>query len=382
VLLRPPLLVAVALISTSDAFTTCQRSSSTVRQTFSSLSSTVLPVPTTDELVPLHPELDENDLYLEPDVNYEPPKIGKLMKMIPKQSFDIETKASLLYFGIDLLAVGTSMGFLNSVVTSETYHSMPFYLQAMAVIPLQLLTGFAMWCMWCIGHDAGHGTVSKTKWINRAVGEVGHSMICLTPFLPWAMSHKRHHVHHNHKEKDYSHQWYVREEFDDLHPFFQFAHKLRMPQLPFNYFIYLVLGIPDGGHVFFYGRLWEGVSMKQKRDAAMSVAVSCATAGTLWYNMGTADFTVVCMVPWLVLSWWLFMVTYLQHHSEDGQVFTDDTYTFERGAFQTVDRSYGKWMDRMSHHMMSGHLVHHLFYTKVPHYKLEEATIALRKKLG
>ena len=116
-------------------------------------------------------------------------------------------------------------------------------------------------------------------------------------------------------------------------------------------------------------------------DAAISVAVSCATAGTLWYKMGTADFTVVCMVPWIVLSWWLFMVTYLQHHSEDGQVFTDETYTFEKGAFQTVDRSYGSLIDKLSHHMMSGHLVHHLFFTKVPHYRLEEATIALRKGL-
>ena len=342
----------------------------------SSLSSTVLPV---EDLTRPQPELDEDDLYL--DGAIDPPKVGALMKMIPAESFDIDTPTSLLYFFIDLLAVVASMGFLNAVVTSDAYHALPFYLQALEVMPLQILTGFAMWCMWCIGHDAGHTTVSNEKWINRLVGEVAHSVICLTPFLPWAHSHRRHHVHHNHKDRDYSHQWYVREEKDDLDPVYQVAHKLRLLQLPFNYLIYLLIGIPDGGHVIFYGRMWEGVSMKQKLDSAISVAVSVATAGTLWMNMGTADFTVVCMVPWLVLSWWLFMVTYLQHHSEDGQVFTDDTYTFERGAFQTVDRSYGKILDNMSHHMMSGHLIHHLFFTKVPHYRLEAATKALRKNL-
>ena len=91
--------------------------------------------------------------------------------------------------------------------------------------------------------------------------------------------------------------------------------------------------------------------MKARLDGALSVAVSFATAGTLWHNMGTSDFAVVCMGPWMVMGFWLFMVTYLQHHSEDGKLYTDDTFTFERGAFETVDRNYGKWVNRLSHHM-------------------------------
>jgi omega-3 fatty acid desaturase (delta-15 desaturase) len=31
---------------------------------------------------------------------------------------------------------------------------------------------------------------------------------------------------------------------------------------------------------------------------------------------------------------------------------------------------------------MDGHIVHHLFFTKVPHYRLEEATIALQEGLA
>ena len=57
--------------------------------------------------------------------------------------------------------------------------------------------------MWCIGHDAGHGTVAKNdKWTNRLVGEIAHSVICLTPFVPWALSHRKHHLNHNHLERD------------------------------------------------------------------------------------------------------------------------------------------------------------------------------------
>lgn len=125
--------------------------------------------------------------------------------------------------------------------------------------------------------------------------------------------------------------------------------------------------------------MWEGAKLKEKLNSYASVAVSLATVGTLWSKMGSTNFAVVCMVPWMVMSFWLFMVTYLQHHSDDGKLYTDDTFTFERGAFETVDRNYGKWVNRMSHHMMDGHVAHHLFFERIPHYKLEKATKAIVK---
>jgi omega-3 fatty acid desaturase (delta-15 desaturase) len=328
----------------------------------------------------LQPELGLDDLYLDVP-SRDPPKVGAVMKMLPKETFNVHTPTSLLYFGVDFAAVAATMGFLYTVVTSDIYHSSPILLQGMMVVPLQILTGFAMWCMWCIGHDAGHSVVSKSKPINRIVGEIAHSMICLTPFAPWAKSHRKHHLGHNHLTRDYSHQWFVREEKDSLHPLIKVAHSTRMLQLPILYFVYLFLGIPDGGHVLFYGRMWEGESNKEKLNGLASVAVSIITAATLWLSMGTADFTVVCMIPWCVMSFWLFMVTYLQHHSDDGKIYTDETFTFERGAFETVDRNYGKWTNRLSHHMMDGHVIHHLFFERVPHYRLEDATKALVKGL-
>jgi len=311
------------------------------------------------------------------------PSLGAIAKLLPKSAFDIDTKTSLFYFGIDLVAVVSSLSFLNAVVHSDFYQALApsWPLQALMVAPLQVLCGFAMWCMWCIGHDAGHGTVSKENWINQVVGEVAHSMVCLTPFQPWQRSHLRHHLNHNHLDRDYSHQWFVREEKDDLHPMFQLACQTRNLQLPFLYLVYLLVGVPDGGHVVLYGKLWENAPLKDVLRGALSAAISVATAGTLWYNMGTQDFAVVCFAPWLVTSFWLFMVTYLQHHSDDGKLYTDDTWDFTKAAFETVDRNYGKWVNRMSHHMMDGHVVHHLFFTKVPHYRLEEATVALKAGL-
>jgi omega-3 fatty acid desaturase (delta-15 desaturase) len=344
---------------------------------------------------PLHPSLSlESTIVATPLINdfsdatnfanvEDYPKAGAIMKMLPADTWKVSTKTSMLYFGIDVLAVAVSMGFLNAVVNSDIYHHMALWQQFLSVVPLQVLTGFAMWCTWCIGHDAGHGTVSKNKQygqvVNRVVGEIAHSVICLTPFVPWALSHKKHHLHHNHLDRDYSHQWFVREEYDNLHPALQFFHSIRMLYFPFLYFVYLFTGIPDGGHVFFYGRMWEGESLRTKLDGAVSSVISLVTAATLWHTMGLANFCVVCMMPWSIMGFWLFMVTYLQHHSEQGKLYTDETFSFEKGAFETVDRNYGKWINRMSHHMMDGHVIHHLFFTKVPHYRLEAATLALQK---
>ena len=113
------------------------------------------------------------------------PRLGSLMKILPKETFQVDTKKSLFYFGVDTLACTASLGFLYAVVTSPLYQDLAMWQQALTVAPLQVLAGFAMWCQWCIGHDAGHSVVSKSKpWINDVVGETSHSIFCLTPFVP------------------------------------------------------------------------------------------------------------------------------------------------------------------------------------------------------
>lgn len=144
-------------------------------------------------------------------------------------------------------------------------------------------------------------------------------------------------------------------------------------QLPILYLVYLLAGVPDGGHVIPYGRMWEGEPDSAVRRGLLSSLVSISFASALLAAMGPTTFATVCLIPWSVMSMWLFMVTYLQHHSPDGKLYTDDTWSFVRGGFETVDRDYG-WVNDWSHNMMDGHVMHHLFFTKVPHYRLKQGT--------
>ena len=79
------------------------------------------------------------------------PTLGEVRKLLPSDVFQVDTATSLMYFAVDFLAVVATMTCLDLVVTSQIYHSMPMWAQALSVAPLQVLTGFTMWCMWCIG---------------------------------------------------------------------------------------------------------------------------------------------------------------------------------------------------------------------------------------
>ena len=158
------------------------------------------------------------------------------------------------------------------------------------------------------------------------------------------------------------------------------GYNLRSLQLPFLYFVYLFAGIPDGGHFIPYGRMWEGEGEKVKRGLVSS-GVTAGYVFGMWNFLGGLGFFNVIFGPWLVMSFWLFMVTYLQHHSEDGKVYEGSSWSFVKGAFETVDRDYGEFWNELSHNMMDGHVLHHLFFEGVPHYNLKQGTEELKSFL-
>ena len=167
---------SISLVVSAAAVSAFAPSSPITRRNFSLASSTTVEDPFCQiNYSPEDPKpcIEDNEVAV---LNNNPPQPGAIMKMLPKDTWKVSTKESLLYFTADVVAVISTMSFLYAVVTSDQYHSLPMLAQAIEVIPLQILTGFAMWCTWCIGHDAGHGTVSKNKSygdiVNRIVGEI------------------------------------------------------------------------------------------------------------------------------------------------------------------------------------------------------------------
>ena len=61
-------------------------------------------------------------------------------------------------------------------------------------------------CIFVVGHDCGHGNFSESETLNDIIGHITHGSI-MVPYYPWQLSHRRHHMYHNHIDKDYSHPW-------------------------------------------------------------------------------------------------------------------------------------------------------------------------------
>lgn len=297
----------------------------------------------------------------------------QLIKSIPRNCFERSLLKSL-YFGFrDYVCVVACYIIFNKFQT----YNVNLYLQVIAYIFYAFIQGFFCWCIFVVGHDCGHGSFSNYPMINALMGHIFHGSIYV-PFWPWALSHSRHHQNHNHIEKDYSNPWHA--EAKDCGSSYMSRFVLPLVAWP----VYLIFGQPDGTHFLPLKtqRLYGNASIKESVKCIVSSAVVFlwifiyrSIFGT-WGN--TAFYTAG---PFLGFGYWLLTVTYFQHHGDFSIVYDDETWNYEMAAFQTIDRSYGSFIDYFHHRITDCHVIHHLFYLTIPHYHLREATDALLEHL-
>ena len=299
------------------------------------------------------------------------PALRELRDAIPKECFQPDTRESLKYAAVDLGLLAACFGVLSPVAVAHPW-LLPLYAP---------LTGTVMWMNFVIGHDCGHGSFSNDKALNAVVGHVTHAPL-LVPFWPWAYSHKQHHRFHNHETKDMSHPWMTPERYEATNPLVRF--------LALDHWWGAFLGFPgyllleareastDGSHFYPGSRLFD----RAPKDERVKCAVSAATCvGFLGLTFAATDslahWAMQYLAPYLCFSWWLFAVTYLQHHDEDTETYAEGEWEYVLGGLQTIDREFGLGIDRATHHITDCHVAHHMF-SDMPHYRLTTATEAVR----
>ena len=155
--------------------------------------------------------------------------------------------------------------------------------------------------------------------------------------------------------------------------------------LPFVMWTYYLLGGGDDGSHFYptsSSRLWKSTPEKEKRKCLLSSALVIGSLAFIYHLSGSLfAFWFYYVAPLFVFHWWLVTVTYLQHHRVGVQVYDNSNWSFVRAAFETVDRTFGWGVDDLHHNITDGHVIHHLFFTKIPHYHLKKATQALKEYL-
>lgn len=100
-------------------------------------------------------------------------------------------------------------------------------------------------------------------------------------------------------------------------------------------------------------------------DFAFGVAL--LTLGNFIFTYGFLLILKLYLVPYMIVNLYLVLITYLHHTDTFIPHFREGEWTWLRGSLCTVDRSFGKWLDGVLHHIVDTHVCHHIF-SKMPHY--------------
>lgn len=313
--------------------------------------------------------------------------LTEIRKAIPEEAFVKSAVKGFYHMFFDYALIFGAIYGLAYANETGIMASLPQWQQYAIAAVAWNVAGFFMWGIFVVGHDCGHGTFSNSEILNDIVGHICHGSI-LVPYYPWQLSHRRHHMYHNHIDKDYSHPWYTPDklEKEDEHlarmmekfPFIRFF----FPFIGWQLYLY---GMPDGSHwiPFSSQRMWAESEVKEYKKCILSTLVVLANCAAIYFICGQNLMNVAYyyLPPYMVFGWWLVTVTYLQHHDHDTLVYDEHDWKFVDAAFETVDRKFGFGIDYLHHHITDGHVIHHLFFTKIPHYNLPVATEALRSYL-
>ena len=330
-------------------------------------------------------------VYEERQPTDKPPfTIGQLRKAVPERCFKRSLWRSASYLITDLAMIA-------GLYVASTYidgANVSSYIRWGILWPMYwFFQGAVATGVWVVAHECGHQAFSESQAVNDGVGLVFHSLL-LVPYYSWKHSHRRHHSNTGSVAKDEVFVPRVRDApvAKDGFDWDQFG-VVRLVHLAGALFLgwpmYLTFNVksrPYPGHKWVnHFDPWSPIFSKRERlevavsDAALvGVLYGLYQAGQSW---GWGWLMKTYGVPYVIVNFWLVMITLLQHTHPALPHYTDKEWDWLRGALATVDRNYGWLLNTLHHHIADTHVAHHLF-SYIPHYHAQEATDALKPILG
>eukprot|EP00457_Paulinella_chromatophora_P006779 gb/GEZN01006798.1/.p1 GENE.gb/GEZN01006798.1/~~gb/GEZN01006798.1/.p1 ORF type:complete len:387 (+),score=15.15 gb/GEZN01006798.1/:41-1162(+) len=298
------------------------------------------------------------------------PSLNEIRSALPEHVWHPSLSAAFFYVALDALYV--VMAFAVASVLCLLHPLLwPIY---------WIVQGTTFWAIFVLGHDCGHGSFSSSKELNDFCGLLFHTFI-MVPYYPWKLSHRHHHRNTGHLHNDevfkpvpvVSKLW--RHQFLDV--MLQYTTGA-------SWWLYLLGGYPGttgvshlmlSSHVDFCKK-YGVVTRYQKMQMWASRLGLLVWACFLFYTFEFKALAKFYIAPVVVCDSWLVLVTFL-HHFDEHSEYTSDSWTFVKGALNSVDRDYGIF--QYWTHNIGTHQVHHLF-SEIPHYYLHDATKAFRAK--
>ncbi|EIM85226.1 uncharacterized protein STEHIDRAFT_59242 [Stereum hirsutum FP-91666 SS1] len=340
--------------------------------------------------------------------------ISQIRAVIPPRLFERDTRTSLFYLVRDLiqiLVLGFGIYWFDSLLAEEGKGAGWWVLRSLLWAGYWWFQGLALTGLWVLGHECGHAAFSPSQPLNDALGFVIHTALW-TPYFSWSISHHRHHANHGSMERDEVYVPKTRsdlgippeprpqsdghasttspinyaEYFEDT-PLYTLAMLLR--QQLFAFPVYLLWNVSGQKGYPNWTNHFDPRSILFRPSQFWAVIVSDLGIGTmvllmvkLYKTFGGWNVLWYYGIPWLGVTHWFVMITYLHHTTPYIPHYRAGAWTFVRGAAATVDRDFLGWQGRwFLHDVAHFHVIHH-FFPKLPWYNADLATFHLKALLG
>ncbi len=254
--------------------------------------------------------------------------------------------------------------------------------------PLKLVfslgNAFFLAILFVIGHDACHGALSPSPWLNAILGRIAF-LPSWHPYAGWEHAHN--HIHHawtNLRQRDYAWAPHSKESYDALPRWRQAM--IRFYRTPLGMGAYYFCDVFLRRTVF-PSRAFRG-NMKMPRfvgDCLLVAAFIVAQAAVLilapsWFNNVGNSLELLFLGQWLPFIVWNWLIGFLifLHHTHPLIPWFDDQeeWNFYRGQIQgTAHVTFPGPINWVIHRIME-HTAHHVD-PKVPLYHLAEAQDSL-----
>lgn len=316
--------------------------------------------------------------------------LAELRTAIPPHCFERRMWKSFAYLTSDLVIISSLI--VGAVAVLEQ-QSLPFHFQIVGYSAYWFLQGSFLFGIWVLGHECGHSAFTDNDLVNDTVGLFLHSVL-LIPYHSFKLTHRIHHGNTGSIEHDMGFvppakselesSWSQTLQDSPLYNLYQISKALLLGVQAF-----LVLNAC--GPTKYKNRAKSHFNPnaafflpKQRWSVVLSDFACISVTFIIGYLTFVYGFSMVMrlyIVPYVIMNAYLVTITYLQHTDTYVPHFREGEWTWLRGSLSTVDRSYGRFLDTVFHHLTDTHVCHHIF-SKMPFYHCAEATEAIKPILG
>lgn len=289
-------------------------------------------------------------------------RLKDIIKTLPREVFAKDPRQAWIAVVSNVLLVGLAYW----GIAVSPWYLLPF---------LWIFAGTGLTGFFVIGHDCGHRSFAKRRWVNDLVGHVMFLPL-IYPFHAWRLMHNHHHKHTNKMGEDNAWQPWLPEAYENANRPLQLTYKFMRGRF------WWLASLPHWSNLHFDWTKFKGKHREQVRFSALVVLIGAAIGfPILIATTGILGFIKFWLMPWLVYHFWMSTFTLVHHTMPDIPFKLIEEWDEAKAQlFGTVHCDYPRWVEFLCHDI-NVHVPHHIS-TAIPWYNLRPAYRILKEKWG